>query len=816
MAVKRAFDVTVSLAAIAMLSPVFVVLAILIKLLSPGPIFFSQERIGKNFKPFNIYKFRTMTVAIPSANHLIAAEDEKRITGVGRILRKTKLDELPQFFNVLVGDMSIVGPRPPLRRHAEARREDFSVTLSVRPGITDFASLAFSDEIELLSGKDDPEAHYLSAILPEKLKLSKEYVRTQSFSGDLTLILTTILKLIYPKGFISDTIDRLDPFRRTIVVAIETAIFILACYFAFFLRFDGRIPDDKLVLFIKWLPLLVAVRLILLFAFSLDRGLWRYVSGRDVMRIVYAVSIGTLVFFVLVRYAFGEYGYPRSVYAIDLFLNVLMLLGVRLARRLHDAAGAGLQTKRRAIVIGAGDAAEMLLRDVEQSGSHNYRVVGLVDDDPLKRGLSIRGVRILGARKNLPKIIKREAPDEFIVAMPSAEQAALEEITKDLRQYGLPIKTLPSLWHIISNKHPLGDIKPLEAEDVLFRPPADAHGPELKGFYRGKVVMITGAGGSIGSELSRLMATLEPKRLVLFERHEENLYKIDMELRAHDPAVKNFIVPVIGDVADKARVREVIASRRPDVVFHAAAYKHVPLMEMNPTEAFKTNAVGTKVVAEAAGELGVSRFVLISTDKAVNPANVMGATKRIAEGIIARLSRSSAPGAHGTRYMAVRFGNVLGSSGSVVPLFIEQIKRGGPITVTHPEMTRYFMTIPEAVRLVAHAAVLGEGGSTFVLDMGEPVKIIDLAERILSIYGYRAGVDMAIKFIGLRPGEKLHEALTGSGERLEKTSHPKISRIASEADGDAMIAEALARLREFGHVSEDAGEALRALESAVL
>ncbi|PIY86648.1 MAG: hypothetical protein COY75_06825, partial [Nitrospirae bacterium CG_4_10_14_0_8_um_filter_41_23] len=427
---------------------------------------------------------------------------------------------------------------------------------------------------------------------------------------------------------------------------------------------------------------------------------------------------------------------------------------------------------------------------------YSYEVAGLIDDDPRKKGLKIRNVPILGTRKDLVTIVERERPDEFLIAIPSASPSKRERIVKDLRQYGLPIKTLPGLWGILTGRDSLSKIKVLEPEDVLFRAPVSDRASGLKDLFEGKRVMITGAGGSIGSELSRQIASFEPEQLILFERHEESLYKIDMELNNSQGtgvrSQESKIHSIIGDILDEKRVSEVMERFRPQVVLHAAAYKHVPLMENNPNEAFRTNVIGTKIVAEKAADFNVERFILISTDKAVNPVNVMGKTKRVAEGIVRYLSNLSTS----TKYITVRFGNVLGSSGSVVPLFKEQIKRGGPVTVTHPDITRYFMIIPEAVSLVLQAATMGNGGEVFVLDMGRPVKILDLAKRMISLYGYRPGIDIDIIFIGLRPGEKIHEELFNADEMIGKTSHPKINMVISNGRVNQNIVEILEKLQE--------------------
>lgn len=769
---KRIFDIVFSIIGLVLFFPLFIGVAILIKLNSRGPVFFTQIRIGQNFKPFRLYKFRTMRVDASEKGLPISAEGDPRITKFGRFLRKTKIDELPQLLNVLKGDMSLVGPRPEVEKYVNQYREDYEEILKIRPGMTDIASLAYSNEEAILKDKKNPEEYYIHVLLPEKIKLAKEYVRRASLIYDLKLIFLTIFKLVYPKGTILKIINALTPYRRAIVIALQVGIFIISNYLAFFIRFEGNIPPFGFNLFVRYLPMLVLLRIVFLFSFSLDKGLWRYSSIRDLLNIVAAVTAGSLLFLISVRYIFGDFSYPRSIYIIDWFINIFLLGGIRLFRRLHEKATSEEGGKKRVIVIGAGDAAEMFLRDLEHTPSYNYKVVGLIDDDPRKKGLKIRNVTIFGTRKDLITIAEREKPDEFLIAIPSASSSKLEEIVKDLRQYGIPIKTLPSIWGILGGRDPLHKIKTVEPEDILFRAPALEVHKDVRGFFEGKRIMITGAGGSIGSELSRQIALFRPEHLVLFERHEESLYKINMELNNNRPKIYS----IIGDILDEERVVESMERFRPQIIFHAAAYKHVPLMEENPSEAFRTNVVGTKIVAEKAMDFGVERFVLISTDKAVNPVSVMGKTKKIAEEMMRYFSETNKGN---TKYITVRFGNVIESSGSVVPLFKEQIKKGGPVTITHPEVTRYFMTISEAVNLVLQAVAMGNGGEVFVLDMGKPVKILDLAKRMISLHGYKPGVDIDITFIGLRPGEKLHEELFSSDEIVEKTSHPKILKAVS-------------------------------------
>lgn len=767
---KRTFDVILSLTALIMLSPAFAIMYLIARLSAHCPAFVTTETAGRHFKPFNLIRFNAIA---PNSS----------LSVFNGIIKNPGIENLPALVSVLKGDMSLVGPRPFDLDYAKRHKNEFQDILCLKPGVFDVSPdcgpAGDADAPEC--GNTDRAHHYASMLLEQRAKSTVQYAKNISLRDDILRMLTAIFNQTYPQARIDRAIDLLSPYRIPVIVVAHLFLFFFSFYLSFVLRFEGSIPSFELGLFIKYLPLIIGVRLLSLFWFSLHRGMWRYVSTKDLANITLATTLGTVIFFALTRYLFPEPGLPRSVYAIDWFLNIMLLGGIRLLRRLNDSNDAVQNnlhaSKKRVLVIGGGSATEMLLRDIEGSHFYPFKIIGIIDDEKTKKGLKIRNVPILGDRECLGPIIENEKPDEFLLAIPSATPAQTEDMIRDLRQYALPIKTLPGLWSILSGREQLSSIKVVEPDDMLFRPPVNGTSHGLKAFFKGKRVLITGAGGSIGSELSRQAASFGPQGLMLFERHEESLYKIDMELRqwagAHAEAGKN-IHPVLGDILDRTRIRDAIRRFKPHVIFHAAAYKHVPLVEKNPYEAFRTNAMGTRIVAEAAGDFGAERFVLISTDKAVNPESVMGATKRIAEETVRHYSHFE-KGYADTKYITVRFGNVLGSSGSVVPHFKEQIKRGGPVTVTHPDITRYFMTIPEAVTLVMKAAKIGSGGDVLVLDMGEPVKILDLAKRLIGLYGFRPFVDIDITYTGLRPGEKLHEELFCHSESIKKSSHPKIN-----------------------------------------
>ena len=568
----------------------------------------------------------------------------------------------------------------------------------------------------------------------------------------------------------------LSKFRRPIIITFDLAIIVLANYLAFWLRFDGQIPSDATQLFLKTLPWLIVIRGIAFMVFRLNEGLWRYISIWDLKKIVGGTLAGTIAFYCLVNWGFGFIGYPRSIYIIDSILLIGFLCGIRLAVRLFRERKVLRKTKR-VLIIGAGDAGENIVREMQTHSTSSYTPIGFVDDDLSKVGKRIHGVKVLGTRENLSEILHAQKLEEVLVALPGTNSQILREITAVLAPFNVRIKTLPNLGDILEGKVTISQIRDLAIEDLLQRPPVGLDPQPVRNLIDGKRILVTGAGGSIGSELCRQIVSLDPKALILYERHENSLYLIAGELsdRAHSCVVHE----VLGDITDIPRLQETLKIFSPDIIFHAAAHKHVPLMESNPGEAFKNNVLGTRLVAEVAAQFGVERFVLVSTDKAVNPSSVMGATKRVAELVVHGMAGRSQ-----TRFLTVRFGNVLGSNGSVVPRFQKQINAGGPVTVTHPEVRRYFMLIPEAVTLVLQAAALGEQGAIYVLEMGGQIKLVDLARNLIRLSGHVPEKNIPIQFIGLRPGEKLEEELVGEYERAVPSSVGKILRIQSEKSVD--------------------------------
>lgn len=547
---------------------------------------------------------------------------------------------------------------------------------------------------------------------------------------------------------------------------------ILAAFISIYLRFDSnKIPADYLSLLISYMPLAVAIYLVSFYLFKLYGRIWRYASATELIAIVMANIAASTAWYFISLYIGAVL--PRSLYVFTGLLLIFFIGGSRLSLRFYSYVMnkpkyRQIQRKKnKVLIIGAGDAGAMLLREIERYHIANRQVIGFIDDDKNKTGKILLGVKVLGTRNELVKIASEKGIDEIIIAMPSVKGKEIKAIISICKQTNSKLTILPGLYEIIEGKVSISQLRPVDIEDLLGRDPVKLDTTAVKEYLAGKIVLITGAGGSIGSEIVRQVAKMQPKKLLLLGKGENSIYEITQELKINCPEVKT--VPIIADIRDKERIKAIMDYFKPQVVFHAAAHKHVPLMEYQPAEAVRNNILGTKVVADEAAAHNVETFVMISTDKAVNPTSVMGCTKRVAEMYVQSMNKNS-----GTRFVAVRFGNVLGSRGSVIPLFKKQIAKGGPVTVTHPDMKRYFMTIPEASQLVLQAGAMAKGGEVFVLDMGEPVRIYDLAKDLITLSGLIPDKDIEIKITGLRPGEKLFEELLSAEDGTEKTTHKKI------------------------------------------
>ena len=538
---------------------------------------------------------------------------------------------------------------------------------------------------------------------------------------------------------------------------------------AYVLRFNFEpIPEVYLNQGLAILPFVVVIQGVAFWYFGLYRGVWRFASVPDLIRILKAIVTGVLVSAAAIFLLTRMQNVPRSIFPLYGLVLILLLGGPRMIYRWLKERALYASVAKRALIVGAGRAGEMLVRDVLRDQGYGYLPAGFVDDAPRKLGMEVHGVRVLGRCDDIPTICTEHSIDLILIAIPSADSKEMRRIVQCCDETGVPMRTLPRLQDLVVGRSVINELREIFIEDLLGREPVSLDWERIRGGIQGKTILVTGGGGSIGSELCRQIARLKPRALVIFDNSEFNLYSIEMEIGGKYAAMS--LHAELGDVCDIPAVARVFAHHRPDIVFHAAAFKHVPMLESNAREALRNNVLGTRNVALAANEHRCDQFVLISTDKAVNPTNVMGASKRVAEMLCQNMGRKSAV----TRFITVRFGNVLDSAGSVVPLFRKQIAAGGPVTVTHPEVRRYFMTIPESCQLIMEAAAVGTGGEVFVLDMGEPIKISYLAEQMVRLTGKLPGTDVEITYTGLRPGEKLFEELFHPGEALAQTPHEKL------------------------------------------
>ncbi len=786
--VKRIIDIVGSLLLLLVLAPIFAFIALSVKMGDGGKVFYLQERIGRDFKPFWLIKFRTMVEGADEIGPFVTPEGDPRITRVGRYLRRYGLDGIPQLVNVLRGEMSLVGPTPEIRKFVKCYEKEYAEILKIRPGIADYATLKYREEAVLVSHLlEDKEEVYLREILPEKIKLYKEYIERMSFTFDMSVFFRkvwgNVVRMLKPV--------RVSKFLSFLLV--DIGLLSASFYASILLRFGFSHFVKFLPLAFSMLPIVLLLKVASFYAFNLYNMALRYAGFLDLLNIFKANLLGDLLLL-----GAGFIFKPVEVTAliekiivIDFLVSVFLISAFRFSKRIYFETfwGSSRVKGKPALIVGAGNAGEMIVRDMSRTSNLEFYPVAFVDDDFGKVGSYIHNVRVAGRIEDIPYIVSRMRIEAAVIAIPSLEKSKLRRIYALLKNSGVSeIKVIPRLY----GDEATLEVKALEdisIEDLIGREEVHLDVDAVRRFAEGKRVLITGAGGSIGSEIVHQVCSYHPAVVILFEVDETELYNLMLRLKYIFPNMEESIIPIVGDITDNGKVEKVFGEYLPDLVFHAAAYKHVPLMEYFPEEAVKTNVIGTYNVCKSSVETGVEKFILISTDKAVNPVSVMGATKRLAEYIAMALDDVST-----TSFVAVRFGNVLGSRGSVLPIFLEQLKRGGPLTVTHPEVKRYFMTIPEAVALVLQASAMSIGGEVMVLDMKNPVKIVSLAEELIRLHGLEPYKDIDIVFTGLRPGEKMYEELLTAEEGTRKTGHGRIfkaniSKIYTLDDVDKMVRE---------------------------
>jgi FlaA1/EpsC-like NDP-sugar epimerase/lipopolysaccharide/colanic/teichoic acid biosynthesis glycosyltransferase len=764
----RCVDVALASVALLLLAPLLVLLMALVRRSSRGAALFAQERVGRGGRTFRLLKLRSMVADAERLGPKLTGRDDPRVTPLGRLLRRTKLDELPQLWNVLRGDMSLVGPRPEVPEMVRRAPAEYGALLRVRPGLVSEAALRFRREEELLpeSGREE---FYVERLLPRKLALDLAWLERRTLLGDLELLVRVALILTHVKHDDAPlTLPGGARLRNAIKLLLDGAVVAAAWWAATLLRFDGApggIDGARLV--VLTLPIVAVTLAAILLAGGL-RTIWRYFVPSDFARLMLChlpVPVALTAWRTLLPDRLALLRAPYSVIALTYLLALCGSATLRGAWSLLKARAERRSRPRPALagriaIVGAGRTALAVVNEIGRSVGRDGELLACFDDDAAKRGTSVAGVPVAGTLAELPEWLARTRPDHLLIAIAALPEERLRPLVDAAQLHGVALKIVPSLLE--RARAPTASLRELSIEDLMGRPPVrlDPEDESIAGAYRGRVVLVTGAAGSIGSELVRQLVRIGPKRLVLLDKDENGLFELGQELDELAPGIPREFALL--HLADRKAVARLLRRTRPEIVLHAAAHKHVPLMEQNVLEAVANNAFGTRELARLAAAAKALAFVMISTDKAVRPTSVMGATKRVAELVVRDLGRRTAQ--RGTRFSVVRFGNVLASRGSVVATFLRQLERGLPLTITHPDVERYFLTIPEAAELVLVAGSLPEPRGQYVLDMGRPRRIVDLARDLVRLAGRTAPPEF--RFVGLRPGEKLHEELSVSG-RLE-------------------------------------------------
>jgi FlaA1/EpsC-like NDP-sugar epimerase/lipopolysaccharide/colanic/teichoic acid biosynthesis glycosyltransferase len=772
-AIKRLIDLVVGAVALVILLPVMGLVALAVAVDSSGPVVYGARRVGRGGTEFTMWKFRSMARGADRVGPAVTGAYDFRVTRVGAFLRRTKLDELPQLVNVLAGQMSLVGPRPESPRYVAEWTDAERALLAVRPGITGPTQIAYIDEEEQLVG--DPDAMYATDVMHAKLAVDLDYVRHFTLRRDLGILWRTFIGILSAGERRSNrprrryTLGERLASARLGPILLDATLAAVAAALAVGLRIDRNNIFAAVAAYWVFVPLAAVIRPAGFLIAGAYLRVWRYPTVADAALVVSSLAAGSLImtiaiFVVMQPWAFpGSVGFPRSAIIIEFLLSFIVLGGIRFASRIRQegleevSAPTSAGPPRPVLIYGAGEAGALLAREMRRNRALRLEPVAFLDDDPAKRGQRIYGVDVVGGMQDLPLAVAEREVAEVIVALPRIGGDRLRQVVALCEAAGVAVRTLPAVNELLDETVSVNRVRAVRVEDLLRREPTNIPEDPMRGLVAGRTILVTGAGGSIGSELCRQVAALGAGRLVLFERAETPLFYVDEEIRRRFGDIE--VAAVIGDVTDEGSVARVFEAERPQVVFHAAAQKHVPLSEANPASAVWTNVRGTRLVAEAAARANVEAFIFISTDKAVDPSSIMGATKRIGESIVRSLGSSQSG-----RFVIVRFGNVMGSQGSVLELFRQQIADGGPVTVTHPDMTRYFMTIPEAVRLILHAGAVGKSGDVHVLNMGQPIRITDLARDLIRLSSPAGSRDIGIVFTGLRPGEKLEESLFADDE----------------------------------------------------
>jgi len=770
----RAVDVVAGGAALLLAAPLLALLAALVKATSPGPALFAQERVGRGGRSFRLWKLRTMVAGAERLGPRLTGRADPRVTRLGRFLRRTKLDELPQLWNVVRGEMALVGPRPEVAEMVRRAPAAYGALLRVRPGLVSPASLAWRHEEELLP-EHGREEHYVAEILPKKIELDLGWLERRSLIGDLELLVRAALVLLRIRRDDAPLALPGTRLRNALKLLLDGALVAAAWWGATLLRFDGMPAGvDRTRLIGGTVPLVAGALASIVLGGGL-RSAWRWFDAAEFRRLALQLLPPLAALSAWRALLPDRLALLRAPWSVVVLTYLLALLGGAALRSLWSILEARAERRARPrsalagriALVGAGRTAVALVRELFERAGGDAELLACFDDDPRKRGTHVSGVPVVGALADVPDWLARTRPDHLLIAIAALPEESLRPLVDAARRHGARVQIVPSLLERARAPAPLGrdlasSLRDVSIEDLMGRPPVrlDPRDDAIAGEYRGRTILLTGAAGSIGSELARQLALLAPRRLVLLDKDENGLFELGRELDESAPEIARELAVL--DLRDRKALARLLRRVRPEVVLHAAAHKHVPLMEQNVLEAVANNALGTRDLVRLATAARVRSFVLISTDKAVRSSSVMGATKRVAELVVRDAGRRSAR--HGARCSVVRFGNVLASRGSVVETFLRQIARGEPLTITHPDVERWFLSIPEASQLVLVAGSLPEPRGLYVLDMGRPRRVVDLACDLARLAGRDA--PPRLRFVGLRPGEKLREELSISG-RLE-------------------------------------------------
>ncbi len=786
---KRMFDIIVAGLLLIFLLPFIPGIILLIRITAGNPILLKLPCVGKNERVFTLYIFNVHFPVHINIEKIEVSEDHSKSPMIEKLVLLFKFYLWPMLYNVIKGDLSLIGPNPESPELVEKYSQEQKRILSIRPGILnasffcDALSLGQPMNFDLYSSDS-----YVKNTLPQKCNKELFYIDDSRIWKDLRLVVElTVTKL--RNLFIENIRSGLKNYN--FLIPIDILLIALSYLFAYLLRFDMVLPDIQFKVFFITLPIVIAIRILIYDRFGMYKNIWKYVGIRDLVKIIQAttvssVLIATAIFFI------GISGHSRSVFLIDWMFCISLIGGSRLILRLsNESINLEKKMRKNVLIIGAGDVGEMLLRELERTARDKYNIVGFIDDNKQKLGLTVHGVRVLGGQDKILEIVELFRVDEVFIAIALISASEIKSIINYCKQANVRHRIVPAVADSLNGTMHLSKIRKVEISDLFGRNQVKLDISAIQRILNGKRVLVTGAGGSIGSELCRQIAGYNPGSLILVDKSENYLHEIRNELQNSFDQLN--LVCYLSDITNFDKQRVIFENTLPEIVFHAAARKHVPLGEENPDEAIYTNIRGTQNIAKLASQVNTSHFLLVSTDKAVNPSSIMGVSKRIAELYVQAISKTNQ-----TKFIIVRFGNVLNSNGSVLPTFLKQIERGGPITVTHPDIERFFMSIDEAVQLILQSVSMGENGQIFILEMGKSFKILNLAEELIRLMGDKPYEDIDIQFTGIRPGEKMYEELVGVNEESIATPHAHIKTLQGNSFHDEIeLSEKIEMIIQF-------------------